>query len=165
MTPERAWGFFHGWLPHALLISNKPQTPAKDTHKMLPLAAATSQTLSPEFMGMLVLGIMQLGNFWFNAARNRRDEAAVTKAELKDVEARIERKIRDVEDRHAEAGETSRKEIREDFQNVFKQLTALKEGMAATKTQSELTSQKVISLETKMDTLSQKIIGKPPITR
>lgn len=131
---------------------------------MLPLAAA-SQTLSPEFMGLLVLGIMQLGNFWFNAAKNRRDEAAVTKAELKEVELRLDAKIIALDRRLERKTDQARDEIREDFQNVFKQLSALKEDMASAKAQTEITSQRIIAMESKVDALNNKILGKPTSTR
>lgn len=123
---------------------------------MLPIAAAT-QSLSPEFMGLLVLGLLQLGNFWFNASKNRRDEAAVTKQELKEVELRLDTKIIGLDRRLERKTDVAREEIRADFLNVFNQLAGLREDMAAAKTQTESTSQGIIALERKIDVLNSKV--------
>ncbi len=116
-------------------------------------------------MGLLVLGIMQLGNFWFNAAKNRRDEAAVTKAELKEVETRLDAKIIGLDRRLERKTDLAREEIRQDFQNVFAQLTELGQDMATAKTRTEETSQRIISIDTKIDSINSKIHGKAPGTR
>lgn len=115
--------------------------------------AATSSGITPEFMGLLVLGIMQIGNFWFNAARNKREEAAVTKAELKAVEDRLDGKIATLEKRIERKHDAMAENIREDFQNVFGQLKDLNAGVAEVSTRAEITGQRIVSVETKLEAL------------
>lgn len=122
---------------------------------MLPIAA--TQTLSPEFMGLLVLGILQLGNFWFNASKNRRDEAAVTKQELKEVELRLDTKIIALDRRLERKTDQMRDEFRENFENIFNQLKDLNKGVATSSTQTEVVSQRLIALEGKVDVLNGKL--------
>lgn len=121
------------------------------------LAATATNTMTPEFMGLLVLGLMQLGNFWFNAAKNRRDEAAVTKAELKEVELRLDAKIIGLERRVERKTNTSDENIRDDFKTVFAQLEKLNSAVTAVTTSSEVLTQKTIAMEGKIDVLNSKV--------
>lgn len=113
--------------------------------------------VSLEFMGMLVLGLMQLGNFWFNAAKNRRDEAAVSKSELEAVENRLDGKIGALEKRVERKTDLAASVLREDFAEVFEQLKSLNTAVTAVTTSNTILSQKTISLEGKIDVLNNRL--------
>ena len=106
---------------------------------------------------MLVLGLMQLGNFWFNAAGNRRAEAAVTQTELNKVESRLDGKILALEKRVERKTDSAATVLREDFAEVFEQLKNLNASVVAVTTSSNIMAQKTISLEGKIDVLNNRL--------
>lgn len=108
-------------------------------------------------MGLLVIGLMQLGNFWFNAMKHRRDEEGVNRDELKEVETRLDSKISALERRVDRKTDQLRTDLREDFNNVFAQLKHLNATSSALSSTSELANQRMLALEAKIDVLTTKV--------
>lgn len=113
--------------------------------------------ISPEFIGMLVLGLMQLGQFWFGFMKNRREEEGVKREELNAVETRLDVKMTALEVRLEKKADRAREEQRGDFQEVFKRLNSLESSMASVAKGQEVAEQRLQAFDHKLDVIGSKV--------
>lgn len=120
------------------------------------------EKMTPEFIGLLVLAAMQIANFWFHAAKHRRDEDSVKRAEMKEVEARLESKmakldaeIKAMEVKIERKSDVMREEIRADLGLAFEKVNHLSVELSAIKSVVEHLDQRMIRIESKLDNLKK----------
>lgn len=118
--------------------------------------------VTPEFIGLMVLAAMQIANFWFNAAKHKREEDSVKRAEMKETEARLEKEIarlkaeiKAVEAKLERKADVSREEFRVDLGGIYEKMNSVGEQTSAVKATVDHLDQRMIRLESKLDSLKK----------
>lgn len=102
-----------------------------------------------EIVALVILGLMNILNFWFAVAKHIKDRDQVTRAEVVEMVIRLERENKRLE----RITEVSREEVRGDLAEIYRKLSSLSDVTAAVKPTLEHVTQQMIRMEHKLDNL------------